>query len=129
MKITGPSSILTPATRTLFASYGFQRVWLTLVIPGKDRVEAKVGYGPITETIQALFHCSLARGTFWDRLFHQFYPIQYSSFVKEGKSGGMTPEFLKYWGDHPGFAGTLYAPCKPTDFGRSRFFMTAIDRH
>jgi len=113
MKISEPSSLLTLAIRTLYASYGFERVWLALVVPGKDKIEAKIGYGPHSESIQALFHCSLARGNFWNRLLHQFHPIQYSSLGKEAEAGGMASDFLKYWGDQPGFAGTFYAPNKP----------------
>jgi HD-like signal output (HDOD) protein len=113
MKISEPSSLLTFATRTLHASYGFERVWLALVIPGKDMLQAKIGYGPHVETIQSAFHCRLSHGNFWDRLLHRFHPIQYSSLVKEGESGGIPTELLKYWGDQPGFAGTLYAPNRP----------------
>ncbi|MDH5698848.1 MAG: HDOD domain-containing protein [Nitrospirota bacterium] len=116
MKISEPSSLLTFATRTLYASYGFERVWLALVVPGKDKLEAKIGYGPHAETIQDVFHCSLTRGNFWDRLLHQFHPIQYASLVKEGEVGGMPTDFLKYWGDQPGLAGTLYAPNRPIGF-------------
>ncbi len=113
MKISEPSSLLTFATRTLYVSYGFERVWLALVVPGKDMVQAKIGYGPHAETIQPAFHCPLSHGNFWDRLLHRFHPIQYSSLVKEGESGEMPTDFLKYWGDPPGFAGTLYAPNRP----------------
>jgi HD-like signal output (HDOD) protein len=116
MNISEPSNLLTFATRTLYASYGFERVWLALVVPGKNKLEAKIGYGPHSETIQDMFHCSLTRGNFWDRLLHQFHPIQYSSLVKEGKAGGMPTGFLQCWGDQPGFAGTLYAPNRPIGF-------------
>ncbi|WP_342348426.1 HDOD domain-containing protein [uncultured Nitrospira sp.] len=113
MKISEPSSLLTFATRTLYVSYGFERVWLALVVPGKDKLQAKIGYGPHAETIQDAFHCPLSHGNFWDRLLHSFHPIQYSSLGQEGESGGMPTDFLKYWGDQPGFAGTLYAPNRP----------------
>jgi hypothetical protein len=83
------------------------------VVPGKEKLEAKIGYGPDSETIQASFHCPLTRGNFWDRLLHQFQPIRFSSLIKEGESGGMPTDFLKCWGNQPGFAGTLYAPNKP----------------
>ena len=113
MKISEPSSLLTFVTRTLYASYGFERVWLALVIPGKEKIQAKIGYGPQAEIIQPTFHCPLSHGNFWDRLLHRFHPIQYSSLIKEGESGGMPTDFLKYWGNPPGFAGTLYAPNRP----------------
>jgi hypothetical protein len=113
MNISEPSHLLTFATRTLYASYGFERVWLVFVVPGKDKLEAKIGYGPHSETIQALFHCPLTHGNFWDRLLHQFQPIRFSSLVKEGEAGGMPADFLQSWGNQPGFAGTLYAPNKP----------------
>jgi HD-like signal output (HDOD) protein len=113
MNISEPSHLLTFATGTLYASYGFERVWLVFVVPGKDRLEAKIGYGPHSETIQTLFHCPLTRGNFWDRLLHQFQPIRFSSLVKEGEAGGMPSDFLHHWGNQPGFAGTLYAPNKP----------------
>ena len=113
MNIGEPSNLLTFATRTLSVSYGFERVWLAFVVPGKEKLEAKIGYGPDSETIQASFHCPLTRGNFWDRLLHQFLPIRFSSLLKEGETGGMPTDFLKCWGNQPGFAGTLYAPNKP----------------
>jgi HD-like signal output (HDOD) protein len=113
MKISAPSNLLTFATRTLYASYGFERVWLAFVVPGKDKLEAKIGYGPHSERIQELFHCPLTKGNFWDRLLHQFQPIQFTSLVQEGEAGGISADFLQCWGGHPGFAGTLYAPNKP----------------
>ena len=113
MKISEPSSLLSFVTRTLHASYGFERVWLALVVPGKDMLQAKIGYGPHAEIIQPAFHCPLSPGNFWDRLLHRFHPIQYSSLIKEGESGGVPTDFAKYWGHQPGFAGTLYAPNRP----------------
>jgi HD-like signal output (HDOD) protein len=113
MNISEPSNLLTFATRTLYAAYGFERVWLAFVVPGKDKIEAKIGYGPQSDTIQAVFHCPLTRGNFWDRLLHQFQPIRFSSLLKEGGAGGMPADFLECWGNQPGLAGTLYAPNKP----------------
>ncbi|MDH4194369.1 MAG: HDOD domain-containing protein [Nitrospirota bacterium] len=113
MNIPEPSNLLTFATRTLYASYGFERVWLAFVVPGKNKLEAKIGYGPDSETIQGLFHCPLTTGNFWDRLLHQFQPIRFASLVKEGEAGGMPADFLQSWGNQPGFAGALYAPNKP----------------
>ncbi len=114
MKISEPSSVLTLAARTLFASCGFERVWLALVVPGKDKLEAKIGYGGDSEAIQATFHCPIKKGNFWDRLIHQFQPIRFSSLVEEeGAEGGIPSDFLQYWGEQPGFAGTLYIPRKP----------------
>jgi len=113
INISEPSNLLTFATQTLFDSYGFERVWLAFVMPGKDKLEAKIGYGPNSETIQALFHCPLTRGNFWDRLLHQFQPVRYISLAKEGEGGGMPADFLQAWGNQPGLAGTLYTPHKP----------------
>ena len=113
MSISEPSNLLTFTTRTLYASYGFERVWLAFVVPGKNKLEAKIGYGPHSETIQALFHCPLTRGNFWDRLLNQFQPIRFTSLAKEGEAGGIPTGFLQSWGNQPGFAGTLYAPNKP----------------
>lgn len=113
MNISEPSNLLTSATRTLYTSYGFERVWLALVVPGKDKLEAKIGYGPHSETIQATFHCPIKKGNFWDRLLHQFQPIQFASLVHEGEAGGISAAFLQCWGGQPGFVGTLYAPNKP----------------
>lgn len=113
MNISEPSNLLTFTTRTLYASYGFERVWLAFVVPGKNKLEAKIGYGPHSETIQRLFHCPLARGNFWDRLLNQFQPIRFVSLAKEGEAGGIPTDFLQSWGNQPGFAGTLYAPNKP----------------
>ena len=132
MNISEPSKLLTFAARTLYASYGFERVWLTLVVPGKEKLEAKIGYGPHSERIQELFHCPLTRGNFWERLLHQFQPIRFTSLVKEGDAGGFSPDFLQCWGGQPGFAGTLYAPNKPiglllVDRGSSGNTLTDID--
>lgn len=113
MKISEPSQLLTFATRTLYATCGFERVWLAFVVPGKDQLEAKIGYGPHSELIQSSFRCPLTRGNFWDRLLHQFQPIHFSSLVKEGEPGDIPTDFLHCWGDQPGMAGPLYAPNKP----------------
>ncbi|MCA9498120.1 MAG: HDOD domain-containing protein [Nitrospira sp.] len=132
MKISEPSSLLTFATRTLYASYGFERVWLALVVPGKDKLEAKIGYGADSEAIQAKFHCPIKKGNFWDRLIHQFQPIRFSSLIDEGAEGGISPDFLQYWGGQPGFMGTLYIPSKPiglilVDRGSTGNRLTEID--
>ena len=132
MNISEPSNLLTVATRTLHTSYGFERVWLAFVVPGKNKLEAKIGYGPDSERIQALFHCPMTRGNFWDRLLHQFQPIRFASLVKEGEAGGMPADFLQHWGNQPGFAGTLYAPNKPigiilVDRGSSGITLTDTD--
>ena len=108
MNISAPSNRLTFATKTLYASYGFERVWLALVVPGKNYLEAKIGCWPDSETIQALFHDPLTRGNFGDILLHQFQPVRFSSWFKEGEAGGMPVDFLQSWGKQPGFAGTLY---------------------
>lgn len=113
IKISEPSNLLTFATRTLYGSCGFERVLLALVVPGKNKLEAKIGYGPDSDTIQSLFHCSLTRGNYWDRLLHRYQPLQFSSLVKEGEAGGIPADFLRSWGDRPGFVGTLYTPHNP----------------
>ena len=113
LNIAEPSNLLTVVIRTLYGSFGFERVWLALVVPGKDKLEAKIGYGPNSEAIQAIFHCPIKKGNFWDRLIHQFQPMRFSSLIPEGACGGISADFLQCWGDQPGFVGTLYVPNKP----------------
>ena len=113
MKIPEPSNLLTFATHTLYASCGFERVLLAFVVPGKDTLEAKIGYGAQSDAIQTAFHCPLIKGNFWYRLLHQYQPIQFPSLGKEGKDNEIPKDFLKLWGNAPGLAGCLYAPNKP----------------
>jgi HD-like signal output (HDOD) protein len=113
MKIPEPSNLLTFATHTLYASCGFERVLLAFVVPGKDKLEAKIGYGAQSDAIQTAFHCPLIKGNFWHRLLHQYQPIQFPSLGKEGKNHEIPKDFLQLWGNAPGFAGCLYAPNKP----------------
>ena len=113
MKIPEPSSLLTFATKTLYASCGFERVLLAFVVPGKEKLEAKIGYGEQADAIQEAFHCLLNKGKFWHRLLHQYQPIQFLSLVDEDTSHELPADFIQLWGNNPGLAGSLYAPNKP----------------
>jgi len=113
MKITEPSNLLTFATHTLYASCGFERVLLALVVPGKEKLEAKISYGAQSDAIQATFHCPLVKGNFWYRLLHQYQPIQFPSLGEKTNVNEIPTDFLQLWGNFPGLAGSLYAPNKP----------------
>jgi HD-like signal output (HDOD) protein len=113
MKIPEPSKLLTFATKTLYTSCGFERVLLAFVVPGKEKLEAKIGYGEQSDAIQAAFHCPLNKGNFWYRLLHQYQPLQFLSLEHENTSHEIPADFLHLWGDEPGFVGSLYAPNKP----------------
>ena len=113
MKVTDPSHLLTFATRTLHASCGFERVLLAFVVPGKEKLEAKICHGSQADEIQAAFHCPLKKGNFWYNLLHHYQPIQFLSLVDEDQSNAIPIDFLQLWGKSPGFAGALYAPNKP----------------
>jgi len=132
MKIPEPSKLLSFATKTLYASYGFERVLLAFVVPGKEKLEAKMGYGEQTDAIQTTFHCPLNKGNFWYRLLHQYQPLQFLSLEQENTSHEIPEEFLQLWGNHPGFAGSLYAPNKPiglilADSGTTQTALTDTD--
>lgn len=126
MKITDPSNLLTFTTRTLHEHYHFPRVLLAFLVPGKDMLEAKLGYGNEADHTVSTFRCSTLPETFWGRVLEQFQPIRFSSLAQESKPGEIPPEFLDCWGGQPGIAGPLYTPTKPiglilADFGsRSR---------
>lgn len=86
---------------------------LAFVVPGKEKLEAKIGYGEQTDAIQAAFQCPLRKGNFWYRLLHQYQPIQFLSLENEDITHEIPSDFLQLWGNHPGLAGCLYAPNKP----------------
>ncbi len=113
MKIPEPSTLLSYATKTLYASCGFKRVLLALMVPGQDKLEVKIGYGDQVDTLQAEFPCSLHKESFWYRLLHQFQPMQFLSLEQEDSFHHIPTTFLQLWGNHPGLAGPLYAPNKP----------------
>jgi hypothetical protein len=132
MKIPEPSKLLSFATKTLYASYGFERVLLAFIVPGKEKLEAKIGYGEQADAIQASFHCPLIKGNFWYRLLHQYQPVQFLSLAQENTVHEIPKEFLQLWGNHPGLAGSLYAPNKPiglilADRGISKTALTDTD--
>ncbi len=113
MKINEPSTLLTFATQTLYATLGFERVLLSFIVPGKEKLEAKICHGANSDSIQTTFHCPLTKGKFWHQLLHQFQPVQFHSLIKEAEPIGVIQDFLQHWGGGPGFAGPLYAPNKP----------------
>jgi len=113
MKIPEPSNLLTFATKTLYTSCGFERVLLAFMVPGKEKLEAKIGYGEQADAIQTAFHCPLNKENFWYRILHQYQPIQFLSLQQPEFSGDTPEEFLQLWGNYPGLAGSLYAPNKP----------------
>ncbi len=113
MKIPEPSNLLSLATKTLYVSCGFERVLLAFVVPGKEKLEAKIGYGVETDAIQEAFHCPVSKGNFWYRLLHQYQPIQFLSLKNEDTAHEIPEAFLQLWGNHSGFVGSLYAPNKP----------------
>ena len=113
MKIPEPSKLLAFATKTLYASCGFGRVLLAFVVPGMEKLEAKIAYGDQADAIQAAFHCPLTNGNFWYRLLHQYQTMQFLSLEHEDPSHEIPTGFLQLWGNHPGLAGSLYAPNKP----------------
>ena len=113
MKVPEPSTLLALATKTLYASCGFERVLLAFVIPGKEKLEAKIGYGEHADATQASFHCPLNKGNFWYRLLHQCHPLKFPSLKEENTTRDTPEDFLQLWGNHPGFVGSLYAPNKP----------------
>ena len=98
MKIPDPSKLLAFATKTLYASCGFERVLLALMVPGKEKLEAKIGYGDQADAIQAAFHCPLKEGNFWYRLLHQYQPMQFLSLEQEDPSHEIPADFLQLWG-------------------------------
>ncbi len=113
MKVPEPSNLLTLTTKTLYVSCGFERVLLAFVVPGKEKLEAKIGYGEQTDAIQAAFQCTISKGNFWYRLLHQYQPMQFLSLENEDITHEIPSDFLQLWGNHPGLAGCLYAPNKP----------------
>ncbi len=113
MKIREPSHLLTFATHALYTSCGFERVLLAFVVPGKEKLEAKICHGSQADEIQAAFHCPLNKGNFWNHLLYQYQPIQFQSLEDEDTSNEIPTEFLQLWGNYPGLAGSLYAPNKP----------------
>jgi len=132
MKIPEPSNLLSFATKTLYASYGFERVLLAFIVPGKEKLEAKIGYGEGVDAVQATFHCPLNKGNFWYRLLHQYQTLQFLSLKQENTAHEFPEEFLQLWGNHPGFVGSLYAPNKPiglilADKGTSKTALTDTD--
>ena len=132
MKVPEPSNLLSFATKTLYVACGFERVLLAFVVPGKEKLEAKIGYGEQADAIQATFHCPLNKGNFWYRLLHQYQPMQFLSLELENTLHEIPEEFLQLWGNHPGLAGSLYAPNKPiglmlADRGASQTALTDTD--
>lgn len=132
LKIPEPSKLLSFATKTLYASYGFKRVLLAFIVPGKEKLEAKIGYGEDGDGLQATFHCPLNKGNFWYRLLHQYQTVKFLSLKLENATHEIPDEFLQQWGNHPGFAGALYAPNKPiglilADKGTSQTALTDTD--
>lgn len=132
IKIPEPSKLLALATKTLYASCGFERVLLAFVSPGREKLEAKIGYGEQADATQASFHCSLQKGNFWYRLLHQYQPLQFLSLEDEDTNHDIPASFLEVWGNVPGFAGSLYAPNKPigiilADRGSSGTALTEAD--
>ena len=113
MKIPTPSNLLTFATHTLYASCGFERVILAFVVPGKEKLEAKICHGSQTDEVKAAFQCPLLKGNFWHRILHQYQPIQFLSLFDENQSKDIPQDFLNLWGNYPGLAGSLYVPNKP----------------
>ena len=113
MKISTPSNLLTFATHTLYASCGFEQVILAFVVPGKEKLEAKICHGSQADELKTAFQCPLLKGNFWHRLLHQYQPIQFLSLFNENQSKEIPQNFLKHWGKYPGLAGALYAPNKP----------------
>ena len=83
------------------------------MVPRKERLEAKIGYGEQTDAIQAAFQCPLNKGNFWYRLLHQYQPRQFLSLENEDTTHEIPTDFLQLWGDYPGLVGSLYAPNKP----------------
>ncbi len=113
MKINDPSNLLTFATQTIFETYNFSRVILAFMVPGKNTLEAKIGYGEGSEICVSAFRCSITPGNFLNQVLEKFQPIRFASLAQESKPGEIPQEFLRLWGSHPGLAGPLYTPTKP----------------
>ena len=113
MKIREASTLITLATQTLYASYGFERVLLALVTPNKEHLKGKIGFGKAVDQIVPLLVVSLDSGSFCHRLLTHYQTIRYHSLEKERDVAAIPEEFKKQWGPIPGFVGALYAPNKP----------------
>ena len=113
MKIREASTLITLATQTLYASYGFERVLLALVTPNKEHLKGKIGFGKAVDQIVPLLVVSLDSGSFCHRLLTHYQTIRYHSLEKERDVAAIPEEFRKQWGPIPGFVGALYAPNKP----------------
>ena len=113
MKIREASTLITHAGKTLYASYGFERVLLALVTPNKEKITGKMGFGTYVDSLVPVFQVSLTPRTFCHRLLTQYQILRYQSLEKEPDTGNIPEEFLEQWGPFPGFVGALYAPGKP----------------
>lgn len=113
MKIREASSLITFAAKTLYSSYGFERVLLALVTPNKEKLQGKMGYGKKVDHMIHHFEVALFPDSFCHRLLARCQILRYPSLEKESQQGDFSGEFLKKWGNFPGFAGALYAPNKP----------------
>ena len=113
MKIREASTLITLATQTLYASYGFERILLALVTPNKEKIKGKMGFGNHVDQIVPLLQVTLEPGTFCHQLLTHYQIIRYNSLENERGVEGIPGEFLKQWGSFPGLVGSLYAPTKP----------------
>lgn len=113
MKIREASTLITLASKTLYASYGFERVLLALVTPNKEKITGKMGYGRHVDSTVPLLQVPLTPDTFCYRLLTQYQTLRYQSLAKEPDTGNIPEEFLEQWGPFPGLVGALYAPGKP----------------
>ncbi len=113
MKISDPSKLLTFATRMLHESYGFERVLLAFVVPGKEKLEAKICYGPNADLHQSTFQGSLTPGPFWQTTLNQYQPLEFAGLRQACQTNETPQEFLEQWGESTGLIGTLHAPNKP----------------
>ncbi|MGD9850811.1 MAG: HDOD domain-containing protein [Nitrospirales bacterium] len=132
MKIREASTLITLASKTLYASYGFERVLLALVTPNKEKITGKMGFGTHVDSTVPLFQVSLDPDTFCYRLLTQYQTLRYHSLEKEPDMGDTPEEFLNQWGPFPGLVGALYAPKKPiglifADRGATEIPLTEAD--
>lgn len=112
MKIREASTLITLATQTLYASYGFERILLALVTPNKEQLKGKMGFGNHVDQLVPLLQVPLEPETLCHRLLTHYQTIRYHSLEKERGAEGIPEAFLKQWGPYPGLVGALYAPNK-----------------
>jgi hypothetical protein len=112
MKIREASTLITLATQTLYASYGFERILLALVTPNKEQLKGKMGFGNHVDQLVPLLQVPLEPETLCHRLLTHYQTIRYHLLEKERGAEGIPEAFLKQWGPYPGLVGALYAPNK-----------------